>query len=323
MGKKDRKQRKKKERQERLRKQKHLRHYGGDSPDEYSDEGPDELDLELPSPTATERMLRHQAPSVLGNLGGLLFGGRVRTPERDQAQELAYDAMDEADPDRAAVLARQALALDPECADALYVLALNAAPSREEQIQLLGQAVTAGERALGGPRYFEENRGHFWGLLETRPYMRARAALADILRGEGRLEEAIGHYEALLELNPNDNQGIRDVLLGCYFLAGNREGVRRLLEQYAEDGSAVFAYARVLERLLSGDREGAALAREDAREDNPLVEGYLTGRKKLPRHLPDYYSPGDETEAIHCAVYLADAWKRHPEAVNWLRGLPG
>ena len=251
MGNKDRKQRKKKERQERLRKEKHLRHYGGETPDEYFEGGPEDLDLELPSPTATERMMRNRAPSALGKLGGLLFGGRLRTPERDQAQELAYDAMDEPDPKRASDLARRALALDPECADALYVLALHAAPARQEQLQLLGRAVTAAERSLGGPRYFEENRGRFWGLLETRPYMRARAALADILRGEGRLDEAIGHYAALLDLNPNDNQGLRDVLLGCYFLAWDLEGVRRLLGQYAEDGSAVFAYARVLQRFLA------------------------------------------------------------------------
>jgi tetratricopeptide (TPR) repeat protein len=323
MGKKDRKQRKKKERQERLRKLKHLRHSGGEGAEEFFLAGPDDLDFELPSPTAEERMLRNRGPSLLGQLGGLLFGGRVRTPERDQAQELAYDALDEPDPKRSAELARRALALDPECADALYVLALDATSSRQEQIQLLERAVAAAERGLGGPRYFEENRGQFWGLLETRPYMRARAALADVLRDEGRLDEAIAHYAALLDLNPNDNQGLRDVLLGCYFVAGDLEGVRRLLGQYAEDDSAVFAYARVLERFLSGDREGAAQAREDARDDNPHVEAYLTGRRALPRHLPDFYSPGDKTEAVHCAASLADAWKRHPEAVSWLRGLPG
>jgi len=40
--------------------------------------------------------------------------------------------------------------------------------------------------------------------------------LAQLLRGAGRAEDAICHFEALLELNPNDNQGVRDILLGCY-----------------------------------------------------------------------------------------------------------
>ena len=189
-----------------------------------------------------------------------------------------------------------------------------------EQIALLEQAVAAAERTLGGPSFFAENQGQFWGVLETRPYMRARAALADLLRDQGRLAEAIGHYEALLTLNPNDNQGLRDVLLGCYFQADNLAGVRRLLEQYEEDSRSIFGYSRVLKRFLANDLAGAAQARQEARERNRHVEAYLTGKKKLPRVLPAYYSFGDENEAIACAIYLVEAWKRQPQAVSWLKG---
>ncbi|HXY17585.1 MAG TPA: tetratricopeptide repeat protein [Gaiellaceae bacterium] len=69
-------------------------------------------------------------------------------------------------------------------------------------------SVAAGERALG-PRIFAEGAGYFWGLVETRPYMRARAALAALLWKLGRREEALEHARELLRLNPNDNQGIR------------------------------------------------------------------------------------------------------------------
>jgi tetratricopeptide (TPR) repeat protein len=329
MARKDRKQKKKKERQERLRQEKHLRHYGPggffvDLPPEEMDDAGEEIDLDLPPETATERMLRNRTrgAGLLGKLWDQFPGGR-RPDNREQAQELAYDAMEASDPGKAADLARRALDLDPDCTDALYTLALNAAGSRAEQIRLLEQAVAAAERNLGGPDYFQENKGHFWGLLETRPYMRARAALADVLRGEGRLGEAIGHYEALLDLNPNDNQGLRDVLIGCCFRADDLGGVRRLLQQYEKDPSAVFNYARVLERFLSGDREGAGRVRQEARRENPHVEAFLLGKKKLPRRLPDYMEFGGETEAIHCAVYLAEAWQRHPQALSWLKGGSG
>jgi hypothetical protein len=49
---------------------------------------------------------------------------------------LAYNALDQPDPARAAELARRVLDLDARCADALYTLALNAAGSRREQFQL-------------------------------------------------------------------------------------------------------------------------------------------------------------------------------------------
>ena len=35
------------------------------------------------------------------------------------------------------------------------------------------KGVEAGELALG-PKGFKQYAGHFWGFLETRPYMRAR-----------------------------------------------------------------------------------------------------------------------------------------------------
>lgn len=330
MARRNHKQRKKKDRQERLRREKHLRRYGPGIADEPlpAEAGEDAADdaepeLELPPATASERAMRRltSGSGLLGKLRSLLPGGKQDAPSRDQAQELAYDAMEASDPAEAADLARKALALDPDCTDALYTLALNAATSRREQIECLERAVAGAERNLGGPRYFEENRGHFWGLLETRPYMRVRAALADILRGEGRLTEAIAHYQALLELNPNDNQGLRDVLLGCYFLADNLEGVRRLLKQYEGEFSAVFQYARVLERFLAGDREGAAQALKEARKENPHIEAFLLGKKKLPRRLPEYLQFGHETEAIHCAVYMGEAWKRQPKAVSWLQSI--
>ena len=74
------------------------------------------------------------------------------------------------------MLAREALALWPDCADA-YVLLAQAASSLEEARELLEQGVAAGERALGRS-VFVEDAGDFWLIFETRPYMRARAALA-------------------------------------------------------------------------------------------------------------------------------------------------
>jgi tetratricopeptide (TPR) repeat protein len=71
-----------------------------------------------------------------------------------------------------------------------------------------------GELALG-PEGFKEYDGHFWGFLETRPYMRARHGLALALLKLGEEEEAMKHFRAMLKLNPGDNQGIRYLLLGC------------------------------------------------------------------------------------------------------------
>ena len=60
---------------------------------------------------------------------------------------------------------------------------------------------------------FETAVGRFWGFHNTRPYMRARFALADDLRLAGTLDgarEALDHLRDMLRLCRTDNMGLRD-----------------------------------------------------------------------------------------------------------------
>jgi tetratricopeptide (TPR) repeat protein len=219
--------------------------------------------------------------------------------------------------ERARELAQQALAKDPDCVDALLTIANLDARSPKEAIAALEKAVEAGERSLGA-QFFAENKGRFWGLIETRPYMRAKAELAALHRSEGHVRKAIGHYEALLELNPNDNQGVRDELLGCYLTCADLDGAHRLLTQYKEDAMATFAWGRVLERYLAGDRTGARRALDKARKANRFVELYLSAAKPLPESTPEMYGMGSEEEAVLCVQNLLATWVKHRDALFWL-----
>ncbi len=236
---------------------------------------------------------------------------------QERAQELAWDAMEAPTKARARALSRRALELDPDCVDALVNLAGLDSKTPEQAIERLKEAVAAGERSLGA-NYFRQNKGDFWGLLETRPYMRARHRLADMLLDAERLDEAIGHLEAMLDLNPNDNQGIREILLGAYLEVSNLDGARRVLTAYAGDCGAVFAWGRVLERLLLQQFTEAEAALATARTGNRFVELYLTGAKKLPRTMPGMYSLGSMEEAQLCLESLSGAWAEHPQALFWL-----
>jgi tetratricopeptide (TPR) repeat protein len=320
-----RKQKKKKERQDQIRRKKHLRQSPPSQQGEGAfEEGKPDAAEQLPGPAPllpsvfhTERVLQGLHHSLEGR--GLDSPGR--TGPKARAQELAYQAMEHPDLAESARLAHEALRLDPECVDALATLAAATARSPDELIARLEQAVAAGERALGA-EFFAANRGHFWGILQTRPYMRTRGHLAELLRQAGRLSEAIGHFEALLELNPNDNQGNRDPLLGCYLAAGNLEGARRLLNEYGQAGLAVFVWGRVLERYLSADLAGAAAALAEARGKNRHVEAFLTGGRSVPAERPSHYQVGQESEAVHAAGFLLPAWRRNPDAVAWLKTGP-
>jgi len=117
-----------------------------------------------------------------------------------KAQEVMYDAWERTTSRSRMALARKALTISPLCADAYNLLA-DEAKTPEEARDLYIRGVEAGQLALG-PEGLEEFDGHFWGFLETRPYMRARAGLASVLWRTGRHRDAIGHYRAMLKLNP-------------------------------------------------------------------------------------------------------------------------
>ncbi len=136
----------------------------------------------------------------------------------DQAQDKAFSAMEASDPRKRVALAKEALAISPLCADAYGVLAQEAS-QQGEALALYRQAVDVGRQALG-EAVFTEDVGLFWGLLETRPYMRARHALARALWESRERDEAITHYQDMLRLNPDDNQGIRYCLVDALLELG-------------------------------------------------------------------------------------------------------
>ena len=236
----------------------------------------------------------------------------------DAAQQTMYEAFDEPNTHRRMALARKALEVSPDCADA-YVLLAEHTRSLPEKLELYEHGVAAGERALG-EEDFREYEGHFWGFLETRPYMRAREGLADCLWESGRREEAAEHFREMLRLNPNDNQGVRYRLASMLLDLERYEELSQLLEKYEEDGSPEWAYTRAsLAFRQEGDSRRSRQLLLDAEETNAHVPLYLTGEKPMPRRAPDYITMGGEDEAASYAAQFLPAWKDMPGAIAWLR----
>jgi tetratricopeptide (TPR) repeat protein len=256
--------------------------------------------------------------SMEGFLGGFAGTGRSKRSAVDEAQQLIYDAWEAPTRQRTVAPAKRALAISADCADAYNILAEETATSLEEAIDFYRKGVEAGERALG-KKAFKEDVGYFWGIFETRPYMRSRAGLAQSLWEAGQREEAVEHYRELLRLNPNDNQGIRDILMPRFIELGRDEDAESLYKQYEDDGMAVWMYSRaLLDFRKHGDSETSCRSLEAALKENKHVPSYLLGRKKMPRTLPGYYGFGDDNEALIYAHGNKAAWKATPGALEWL-----
>lgn len=253
-----------------------------------------------------------------------LAGGAAKGKKKEQqdAQDLVYNSWEAANAADALALLTAATHLDPNNVDAwLGLLRFSTLPD-EEWLDMLRGLVKMGQKNLGAD--FKALKGVFWGVHETRPYMRARGALAQRLAKLGRFEEAIAEHEAMLELNPNDNQGIRYGLMGCYLAADRLDGARRLFKEYDERKyGATWAWAYVLERFLSGAPEEAKKALQEARQQNPHAQAYFLGHRQLPKSMPGSYAIGSREEAIMAWDMLQSAWEKHPAAGEWLAGQRG
>jgi tetratricopeptide (TPR) repeat protein len=182
--------------------------------------------------------------------------------------------------------------------------------------------VEAGQRTLG-ETYFTENAGRFWSLVATRPYMHARAGLAECLVDTGKVDEGIVNYKEMLLLNPDDNQGLRYILLNLLIELGRDQEAQELVDAYAEDIDCQWKYNRALLAFrLNGATPVATAALLEALDRNPHVPEYLTGRKRLPVNIPDAIVFGEPSEAQDYANSALNNWRRTPGAIDWLKEHP-
>jgi len=160
----------------------------------------------------------------------------LMTLEIPHAQELVYDAWEllgRGDMKGAKKVFREALKADADLADAHNGLA-GVAWERGDLIEAEKEYRSAYEKARVSLISEEPAAFAWWGELETRPYMRARHGLGLVYWKQGRYDEALREFTALLRLNPHDNQGARYLIAPLYQFKGDLDGALSAYESYAQ-----------------------------------------------------------------------------------------
>ncbi|KAK2598139.1 hypothetical protein QQS21_005690 [Conoideocrella luteorostrata] len=91
---------------------------------------------------------------------------------------------------------------------------------------------------------FEDNIGHFWDILEARPYMRARYGLVDaMLQSCGKaggpvdlVQIALDHLLDMMRLCRQDNMGARHLIPALYIRLGRDQNAYDFMKWYATTG---------------------------------------------------------------------------------------
>ncbi|MDD4961916.1 MAG: hypothetical protein PHX07_06730 [Candidatus Marinimicrobia bacterium] len=237
------------------------------------------------------------------------------TPE-ERAQDLVFEAYDLEFPEGKEKI-KEALDLDPDCIEAYEYLG-SAESSPEIAMVFFEKGISIGEKKFEG-KHLKENIGHFWGLRETRPYMRCLQFQSECLYAIGKTEECIRILEKMIKLNPNDNQGIRGRLMLYLIEAGQYEKYVKYDTQFKGEKSAFSLFNSALYAYKTGGICASSNKKlREATKFNKFVLPKLLNRE-FPTGLPDHYGLGDENEAIIYLFYAYPIWYSTKGAIEWLK----
>ncbi len=233
----------------------------------------------------------------------------------ERAQDLVEDSYDLPMLDAVKNI-EAALNLNPDCIEA-YEYQGSVQRSVESALSYYEKGVNIGKRIFGG-KYLKEHKGQFWGFHETRPFMRCMYQYSDCLYKLGKKNESISVLEEMIDLNPNDNQGVRDQLM-LYLLEQNEfDKFKKYSREYSEDGTAFTHFNRALFAYMKeGESDRSNELLKTAIEENKFVLPMLIF-SKLQTEMPNTYGIGDKNEAKYYSVFAQRIWQQTPGAVKWL-----
>lgn len=187
--------------------------------------------------------------------------------EAEDILEMAYDARTKKDRIR---LAKEALNRYDKCYDA-SILLIESENNLEKRLRNFEGLIKDIEADFHTKGLFEEdNIGHFYGLVETRPYLRAIYSFIEDLISAKQYDRAILECEKALRLNEKDNMGIRYKLMTLYAHNADKAKANKLYEKFQDSSpSMLLPYALVCYKNNSFSRCKKIVL--ELNENNPFL----------------------------------------------------
>ncbi len=160
-----------------------------------------------------------------------------------------------------------------------------------------------------------------WGYLDNRPFLRLLTCYADLVEQIEGLEQAILLYEELLIFNPNDNQGIRELLSTAYFKMNRLDKVLKLNAQYPDDTLPAIYFGGILALLKLGKlKEAEKQLKKMGKYRINIINELLKEKHPKPKNLmPDRVAVGGEDEAYYYWRDQGKFWEETEGAKEFLQ----
>lgn len=232
--------------------------------------------------------------------------GKLVLSNEDKAYDLYDRAMETYNDSEARRLLKQAIKLKPNFTDAKIELTCFL-DDEFKRIRELEKLEKEEREYLESEEYFkEENISHFYGILETRPYIRLLYIIASHYQQIGSYRKAIELYENIIYLNDNDNMGVRYSLMGLYAMLEECEKMEEIINHYPEDSipthlfQFVLAYKQVDYTKARRHLKAIQMKVPDFKK---LVKGQLDEDDVETHFIEGYYSPFTLEEIV---IYMTE-----------------
>ena len=214
----------------------------------------------------------------------------------DEAYELLEKAERTKSKKQAIKLAKEAYELCPDCFDAL-LFQVNLEEDSLKREELLNEGLEFEMDRLEDEKYFSnDNIGCFYGIFETRPYIRGLYMKASCLLADGKVKQARDVCMEILRLNESDNTGARYLLMAIYAYLEEEKELLNLYKKYSEENlEMLFPLFALYYKLGKYDKAKDYLKRIN--KANPNFIKFFKGTLDEGGYTIDgYYSRGDASE---------------------------
>lgn len=140
-----------------------------------------------------------------------------------------------------------------------------------------------------------------WGYLDNRPFLRLLASYAQFIEETESEILAIPLYEEILLFNPNDNQGIRELLSTAYLKTNKLEDLVKLSAKYPDDMIPGISFGNILALFKFGRiKEAEKQLKKVGKYQQHIIEELLKSKHLKPVNLmKDRVTVGGEDEAYY------------------------
>jgi len=214
----------------------------------------------------------------------------------DDAYEILEEAQNAKTEKEAIKLAKKAYDMCPNCFDAI-LFQCDLEENGIKRMKLLDDGLEFEKSRLTKEKYFDkENIGHFYGIFETRPYIRGLVNKAEYLLEEGKISQAENVCREVLRLNENDNMGARYLLMAIYATLEKENDMQKLYKKYPEEDLEMMFPLFALYYKLGNDKKAKEYLNRVDKCNSNFVKFFNGTIKESKNVSSGYYSRGDSSE---------------------------